>query len=218
MTIWNEQAWFEPSGTRYVFRTSAFSRGYDVSASEKERLFEGLKRLNRRMLCEGLIAIAAAALLAMTGWIGGVPPLTWFVLLSLLSAGVIAALGLKRQDRLISTVLGDRARDAPALSFRKAISTPRPLVAPRHAASILRIVVVMTWICLGILNTSLGFLIYSAYDKAQQAAQAGDAARETMLAARYANPELWTILVGVNAIVVFIVWLLRREARRMANM
>ena len=218
MTFWNEQAWFEPSGTRYVFRTSAFSRGYDVSASEKERLFDGLIRLNQRMLCEGLIAIAAAALLAMTGWIGGLAPLTWFILLSIVSAGVIAALGLKRQDRLISTVLGDRARDAPPLSFREAISTPRPLVAPRQAASIMRVIVVMIGICLGILNASLGFLIYSAYDKAQQAAQAGDTVRETMFAARYANPELWTILVGVNAAIVFIIWLLRREARRMANM
>jgi len=170
------------------------------------------------MLCEGLVAIAAAALLAMIGWIGGLPPLTWFVLLCILSAGVIAALGLRRQHRLISTVLGDRVRDVPVPSFRKAISTPRPLVAPRQAASILRVIVVMIWICLGILNASLGFLIYSAYDRAQQAAQAGDNVRETMFAARYANPELWTILVGVNAAIVFIIWLLRREARRMAIM
>ena len=216
MAFWDQRLWFERSGERYVFRPMAFSRGYDISESEKDRLVRGLTRLNRRLSFAGLVTVAAIAALLMAGALETATPIAWFILLGILAVCALAAIGLAWRDRLIARVLGGREADIPRLPFGTAIATSRPPMSKRSAVPVLRSVVVLFCLCLAAGDGLVVYLLYRAHEAAQGAGGPGDQMRHgALVTALLSSAGFWVIVVLLNAILIACAILLAREVRRL---
>ena len=108
MAFWNEAYFFERRGERYVYRPTVFSAGFDVSADEKEELFQGLIRLNWQVLIWGLLLVGCIAAAFMTGLVQTNAKVQWFLFSSIVIVAVLTLIAIDYRDRLVSRILKNR--------------------------------------------------------------------------------------------------------------
>lgn len=203
MSFWNEGFYFEKHGDRFVYRHTVFSEGYDISASEKDRLFAGLKRLQVRTLLEGAVVIALIALVFMTGAIETRMPIRWFLIVAVLAVALLGLSVLWRRDGLVSRVLGHRTPDVPRLSFKQALGKPRPMVAKRYAIPVLRSLVVLFGLAMAAGDALVAYLIYVG-TRSRHIAEGPEevAAAEQFVALTATNWEFWVAVSVFNALLI----------------
>ena len=219
MSIWNQGYYFEPAGERYVYRPTVFSRGYDVSKDEKDRLFRELKRLEWRSFREAFLAVTLVAILFLTGVIHGETVVLWFVLIGSLAVIALAATSTARKKQLISRVMGDRNPDVPRLPLTTAVSAHRPLVAKRYSLPVVRGAVIVTSLCLVIVNALAFYSLFAAY-QAGQFADGPDYAMsvEALLAAIVYSVDYWMLVALMNASLMAFVLILVIHLRRLRRL
>lgn len=203
MSFWNEDFYFEKRGDRYVYRPTVLSEGFDVSESEKDRLFAALKRLQWRSLLEGAIAITVLALAFMTGAIETKMPIQWFLISAILAVAVLGLTVAHRRDRQVSDILGGRRPDVPRLPFRQALSRPRPVIARRYAVPVLRSVVVLFGLAIALCDALVVYLVVTAY-RSQEIAEGTKemAAVEQFFALTVHSWEFWAVVFVINAVLI----------------
>ena len=219
MSFWNEAFYFEKRGDRYVYRPTAFSAGYDITADQKDRLFAGLKRLQWRTLVEGFLAIAVIAAAFMSGVIETQTPIPWFMVAAVLAVAVLALSVLRRRDRLIEEVLGHRTPDVPRPPLRQTLTTPRPMVGKRFAIPVLRSVVVLFALALAAVDVAVAYLVVTAY-RARGSAEGAEAiaAAERIFALTVENWQFWAAVVGINAVLIVLMATLIVQLRSWRSM
>lgn len=214
MSFWNEAFYFEKRGDRYVYRHSAFEKGYDISESEKDLLFSGLCRLQWRSLCEGAILIALIALPLMTGVIKTAAPIPWFMISSVLAVAVLALTVFVRRDALVVRVLGDRAPEVPRLAPKQALTRARPMVGKRFALPVLKSVLVLFGLTWAAGDAVIAYLIFAGY-RARETAQSPQhaAAAADFIALTAENMQFWAAVAAFNAVMVAVILLLVVQLR-----
>ena len=210
MSIWNQGYYFEHAGDRYIYRPSAFSRGYGVSKDEKDRLFNELTRLEWRSFVEAFLAVGLVATLILSGLIQGEALFFWFILIAALAVVVLTSAGMARKKKLIARVMGDRGPDVPRLPLKTAVSAHRPLVAKRYSLPVVRGAAIVAGLCLAVVNAFVAYSMVAAY-RAGQFADGPDHTMsvEALLAAVVYSSSYWVLVALLNAcLLAFILVLL----------
>lgn len=218
MSFWNEDFYFQKRGDRYVYRPTVFSAGFDISESEKDRLFAGLKRLQWRSLSEGLLAIALIAILFMTGMIESEKPIPWFLVASILAVAALGLTVLRRRDQLVFEILGPRSPDVPRLPIGQALATPRPKIGRQYAIPVLRSVVFLFALTIAVIDALVVYLVVTAYH-ARRIAEGPDeiASMERFFAHTVDSWQFWAVVAGLNAGLITVLVMLIFEVRRLRD-
>jgi hypothetical protein len=199
MSFWNKYFYFEKHGDRHVYRPTAFSAGFDISGSEKDKLLEKLNRLIWRFLIEGGILIGLIAGLFMTNVMETQEPIAWFMVSSVVALAVLAGIEFYRRDRLVAQVLGRRTPDVPRLSLRQALTKSRPLVTKRDAILVFRSVIVLLGLTIAAGNALVVYVIAAAYGSRQFAEGPEETtAAEELLSVTASSTVFWVAVVLFN--------------------
>ncbi|MDX1401106.1 MAG: hypothetical protein R3245_04215, partial [Kiloniellales bacterium] len=215
MKLIDQGIYFERQGEGFVYRPTIFSKGFSISAAEKEQLLAGFKQLERRFLIEGLGLIAVIALVFMTGLIATPTPIPWFLLLSVGAVLALAPLAIYRKRRLVEAVLGRPEPDVPRQPIRQALTRPRPLLAKGPAITIMRSVVVLLIVATIVIDVFafiplvVGLLPPDVLGQTADNKAIADALAHTLYSVPY-----WAGVAGVNACLLLSIWLLMGELRR----
>jgi len=203
MSFWNKIFYFERHGDRHVYRPTAFSKGFDISESEKHQLLRDLNRLIWRILIKGSIIIALIAGLFMTGLIETQTPIPWFMVSSVVALAALAAIEFYRRDRLVAQVLGRRAPSVPRLSLRQALANPRPLVAKRDAILVFQSVIVLLGLSIAAGDALVLYVIAAAFRSSQFAERPEEtAAIAELLSLTASSAVFWVAAALFNAILI----------------
>jgi uncharacterized membrane protein YbhN (UPF0104 family) len=218
MSFWNEAFFFEKYGDRYVYRPTVLSAGFDVSETEKDRLFRGLLRLQRRFLIEGFVVLALIFGFFQIAVFNSQRSITWFMISSLIVLSALAVVLLHRRDRLIRQVLGDRTPEVPRLPFREALARPRPLVSTRLAIPILKSVVVLHGLVIGAGDAFVLYVVVVAFGSRQSA----EAPEELSAALKALSDVLngvgfWVVVGLFNVILLVSITFFVRQMRRLRD-
>lgn len=214
--ILNQSYFFEPLGGWFVYRPNIFSRGYSVSRTEKDQLFAGLKRLHKRFLIEGLVAIAAVGAVFLSGAVTSPTPIPWFVIISVVAVLLIAPTAIIRERRLVGTVLGGRPPDVPRLALREALTRPRPMIAKRYALPVLRSIVVLFILMIIIMDVFALVPVVAAFLPELFPGQAVyDEKLHEALAQTFHSPVYWAVVAALNLLLLLCIRLLKRELARL---
>jgi hypothetical protein len=206
---------FERQDDRFVYRPTVFSKGFTVSADEKDRLLVRLKRLDRRFLLEGFALVALIAVLAMAGIAPGTDPIVWFVFASIASVGLLALTFLRRKRRLIDATLGRRTPDLPRMPFRQALMQPRPALPKRYALPVMRSLIGLFLLAIIVSDALALYPILAALRAGGNAT--GPVEHETIaeiLSLTLYNGDYWLVVALINVVLLAAVGLLCWELRR----
>lgn len=215
MSFWNESFFFEKYGDRYVYRPTVLSAGFDVSETEKDRLFRGLLRLQRRFLIEGFVVLALIFGFFQIAVFNSQRSITWFMISSLIVLSALAVVLLHRRDRLIRQVLGHRTPEVPRLPFREALARPRPLVSTRLAIPILKSVVVLHGLVIGAGDAFVLYVVVIAFGSRQSAEAPEELSAALKALSDVLNGAGFWVVVGLfNVILLVSITFFVRQMRR----
>lgn len=215
MNLLNPEYYFERSGDRFVYRPTIFSAGFSLSSGEKDRLFEEIKRLERRFLIEGLSLIALVAGMFMAGILTSPTPIPWFLLMSVGAVALLSVTVIHRKRRVVEIALGRRAADVPRMPIRQALTRPRPVLARRYAIPILRSVIglfLLATVIIDVLALSPIVAALLPQDLTDGRAD-GDAIAEALSHTLY-SATYWAAVALINVLLLACARLLAWEVRR----
>ncbi len=192
MQFISERFWFEPRGPDYVFRATAFSRGYVLTAEEKTPLLAALRRFHLRAFAEGLGLIVLAALIAGFGPFDPEVAPARFAVAALVAIVVYAPISIVRQRRLVARCLAGKSPTLDRLRFREAVTRPRPMVKKRVALKLIRYArIVFVLAVLGVDGLVLRAVVRPLAERMDDTGG--------LVAALAQDPDIWLLLVAVNA-------------------
>ena len=203
MSFWNKTFYFEKHGDRHVYRPTAFSKGFDISESEKDQLLRDLNRLIWRTIIEGGILIALIAGLFMTGVIETQKPIFWFMVSSVVALAALAVTEFYRRDRLVAQILGRRAPDVPRLPLRQALAKPRPLVAKRDAILVFQRLIILFGLAIAAGDALVLYVIAAAFRSRQFAEGPEEVSTIAELVSLAASNAVFWVAIALFIAVLF---------------
>jgi hypothetical protein len=215
MAILKDEVFFEKRGDRYIARATPFSAGYDISKSQKEALAAGLRRIDRRIVIEAVVAFAMIAGLFWTGVLRSQTSVGWILVFLALALVGLTVRSLRLRNRLLRCAVDDRPPDFPRLPLWTALWKPRPpLVAEPFAVFTLRLAVVLLVVLLAGGNILAAIAVIAA-GRIRAAAPAEPAQAEEILSLTPNNDAFWLALLLFNLVVAAMIVALGIESRRL---
>ena len=112
--FFDESRYFERRGDRYIYRASRFAAGFEISQSEKDALFTGLKKLEIKALIKGLGVFCLLAIALTVQIFGDISAHRWAaavpIIILVIAAADVSYL-VRRRDLLIKRILPGREAD-----------------------------------------------------------------------------------------------------------
>jgi hypothetical protein len=219
MSFWNETFFFEKFGDRYVYRPTVLSAGFDISETEKDRIFKGLLGHQKRFLVEGFVVLGLIFGFFQIVAFDGRRSIVWFIISSFIVLAALAVLLLHRRDRLIRQVLGHRTPDVQRLPLKEALARPRPpAVSKRLAIPILRSVAILGGLVVVAGDAFVLYVVIVAFGSRQSAETPGESAASLeALSGVLSGAGFWVIVGLFNVIMLASIVFFLRQARRLRD-
>ena len=215
MKLLNPGYYFERSGDGFVYRPTLFSAGFSLSSAEKDRLFEEIKRLERRFLIEGFSMIAVIAGLFLAGVLTSPTPIPWFLFISVGALVLLSITVIHRKRRVAERTLGRHAADVPRLPIRQALTRPRPVLARRYAIPVLRSVIGLFLLATVVIDVlALAPIVVALLPQDLMGGRADGGAIAEALSHTLYSATYWTAIALVNVLLLACAGLLIWEVRR----